>query len=88
VSRAGTLYPPKVIAALEDGHKIDTIYGTVWYRAGDHQMVRPVPVMIGKKPAQMNGADDYYRIVELVAGETVMPPLAEAGCHMPSVAAA
>ena len=84
VERAGTFYPVEVIKALEAGHKVDTIYGEVWYRAGDHQMVRPVPVMVGKTPKEIKGPEDYYRIVELVAGEKVMPPLADTGCHMPS----
>jgi branched-chain amino acid transport system substrate-binding protein len=88
VSRAGTFYPVAVINALESGHKVDTIYGQVWYRAGDHQMVRPVPVMVGKTPAEMKGPEDYYQILELVPGETVLPPLAETGCHMPSISAA
>jgi branched-chain amino acid transport system substrate-binding protein len=88
VERAGTFYPVEVIKALESGQKVDTIYGEVWYRAGDHQMVRPVPVMVGKTPSEMKGPDDYYRIVELVAGEKVMPPLAETGCHMPPITAA
>jgi branched-chain amino acid transport system substrate-binding protein len=88
VARAGTFYPGEVIKALESGHKIDTIYGTVWYRAGDHQMVRPVPVVVGKKPAEMKGPEDFYRIVELVPGEKAVPPLAETGCHMPSLGAA
>jgi branched-chain amino acid transport system substrate-binding protein len=82
VERAGTFYPIEVIKALESGHKVDSIYGKVWYRAGDHQMVRPVPVMVGKKPNEMKGPEDYYRILELVPGEQVMPPLAETGCHM------
>jgi hypothetical protein len=88
VARAGTFYPVEVIKALEAGHKLDTIYGTVWYRAGDHQMVRPVPVMVGKTPAEMKGPEDYYRIIELVPGEKVLPPLEETGCHMPSITAA
>ncbi len=88
VERAGTFYPVEVIKALESGQKVDTIYGEVWYRAGDHQMVRPVPVMVGKKPAEMKGPEDFYRIVELVPGEKVLPPLAETGCHMPPITAA
>jgi ABC-type branched-subunit amino acid transport system substrate-binding protein len=86
VERAGTFYPPEVIKALEA--KVDTIYGEVWYRAGDHQMVRPVPVMVGKKPGEMKGPEDFYRIVELVPGEKVLPPLAETGCQMPPITAA
>jgi branched-chain amino acid transport system substrate-binding protein len=82
VARAGTFYPVEVIKSLESGHKVDSIYGEVWYRAGDHQMVRPVPVMVGKKPDEMKGPEDYYRILELAPGERVMPPLSETGCHL------
>ena len=82
VERAGTFYPIEVIKALESGQKVNSIYGEVWYRAGDHQMVRPVPVMVGKKPNEMKGPEDYYRIIELVPGEQVMPPLKETGCHL------
>ena len=87
VSRAGSFYPIDVIKKLEDGSKVDTIYGKVWYRAGDHQMVRPVPVMVGKKPDEMKSKDDYYKIVELVPGEQTLPPLSETGCHMPGYGA-
>jgi branched-chain amino acid transport system substrate-binding protein len=83
VSRAGTFYPVDVIKELESGHKVDTIYGEVWYRAGDHQMVRPVPVVQGKTPAEMKGKEDYYKIVEIVPGDKVMPPLKDTGCTMP-----
>jgi branched-chain amino acid transport system substrate-binding protein len=82
VERAGTFYPVEVIKALESGQKVNSIYGEVWYRAGDHQMARPVPVMIGKKPSEMKGPEDYYRIIELVPGEQVLPPLSETGCHL------
>ncbi len=84
VARAGTFYPVEVIKALESGHKVNTIYGEVYYRGGDHQMVRPVPVMVGKKPNEMKGPDDFFRIIELVPGEQVMQPLNETGCNMPS----
>jgi branched-chain amino acid transport system substrate-binding protein len=84
VERAGTFYPVEVIKALEAGDKVNSIYGEVWYRAGDHQMVRPVPVMVGKKPNEMKGPEDYYHILELVPGEQVLPPLSETGCHLQS----
>jgi len=47
VERAGTFYPPEVIKALESGHKVDTSRGEVYFRAGDHQGVSPVPVLQG-----------------------------------------
>ena len=82
VERAHTFYPPDVIKALESGHKVDTIYGEVWYREGDHQMVRPVPVVVGKKPDEMKNSEDFFKIVSLVPGEKTLPPLAATGCHM------
>jgi len=87
VSRAGSFYPVDVIKKLEDGTKVNTIYGEVYYRAGDHQLVRPVPVMVGKKPDEMKGKEDYFRIIELVPGEQTLPPLAETGCKMPGYGA-
>ena len=87
VTRAGTFYPIEVIKSLEAGHKVDTIYGKVWYRAGDHQLVRPVPVVQGKTPAEMKGKEDYYKIVEIVKGEDAMPPLKATGCKMPGYGA-
>ena len=75
-------YPVEVIKTLEAGNKVNSIYGEVWYRAGDHQMVRPVPVMVGKKTNEMKGPEDYYNILELVPGDQVLPPLNETGCHL------
>jgi ABC-type branched-subunit amino acid transport system substrate-binding protein len=85
VQRAGSLYPIDVIKALESGQKVNSIYGEVYYRAGDHQMVRPVPVMVGKKPNEMKGPDDFFRIVDLVPGEQVLPPLDATACKMPAI---
>jgi len=82
VERAGTFYPVEVIKALESGQKVNSIYGEVYYRAGDHQMVRPVPVMVGKKPGEMKGSEDFYRVIELVPGDQVLPPLDQTGCKM------
>ncbi len=87
VERAGSFYPIDVIKALESGHKVPSIYGEVYYRAGDHQMVRPVPVVVGKKPDEMKGPEDFYRIVGLVPGDQVLPPLADTGCKMPDIGA-
>ena len=84
VQRAGSFYPPDVIKQLESEHKVDSIYGEVWYRKGDHQLVRPVPVMVGKKPQEMKGKEDYFQILELVPGEKTLPPLDKFGCHLGS----
>jgi branched-chain amino acid transport system substrate-binding protein len=85
VERAGTFYPIEVIKALESGTKVNSIYGEVYYRAGDHQLVRPVPVMVGNRPNEMKGPNDFFRIVDLVPGESVLPPLDQTGCKMPDI---
>ena len=88
VERAGTFYPPEVITALESGHKVETSRGAVWFRAGDHQGVSPVPVLQGQSKSEMKGSEDFFRTVGIVPGEQLMAPLNETGCHMPSVEAA
>jgi ABC-type branched-subunit amino acid transport system substrate-binding protein len=85
VERAGTFYPIEVIKALESEQKVNSIYGEVYYRADDHQLVRPVPVMVGKKPDEMKNANDFFRIVDLVPGEQALPPVSETGCKMPDI---
>jgi branched-chain amino acid transport system substrate-binding protein len=85
VARAGSFYPIDVIKALESGQKVPSIYGDVYYRAGDHQMVRPVPVMVGKKPSEMKGPDDFFDVLDLVPGEQVLPPLDATNCKMPDI---
>ena len=87
VERAGSFYPIDVIKALESGQKVNSIYGEVYYRAGDHQMVRPVPVMVGKKPNEMKNPDDFFQVLELVPGEQVLPPLDKTSCKMPDIGA-
>lgn len=84
VTRAGTFYPPEVIKQLESGHKVMTTLGEVYYRAFDHQLVRAVPVVVGKKKADMKGPEDYFEIVGLVPGEDVIPPTSETMCKMPA----
>ena len=83
VERAGTFYPPEVIKALESGHKINLCLGPVAYRAEDHQQIRPVPVLKGKKPSAMKNKDDYFEIVGMTAGPEAVPPLGMFGCRLP-----
>lgn len=84
VERAKTFYPVEVIKTLEASRSdpYESSLGKVYYRAGDHQMVRPVPVVVGKAPSAMKNPDDFYTVVEVVPGEEVMQPLADTGCHM------
>lgn len=84
VERAKTFNPVAVIKTLEASKSdpFDTTLGKVWYRAEDHQLVRPVPVVVGKAPAAMKNPDDFYDVVEVVAGEDTMSPPDEFGCHL------
>ena len=52
VETAGSFYPPDVIKSYEAGRKIDSIVGEVYFRAADHQLVRPVIIVRGKKPSR------------------------------------
>ena len=84
VERGGSFYPPDVIKTLEGSKSEpwDSTLGKVWYRAEDHQMIRPVPVCVGKKPGEMKSAEDFYDIVDLVPGEQVINPPESFGCHL------
>ncbi len=84
VERAKTFNPVAVIKALESGHKLQMPVGEVYFRECDHQQVRAVPVVVGKKPSEMRNPEDFYRIVNLTPGVDVIPPCDSVGCNMPS----
>ena len=85
VETAGTFYPPEIIKAYESGKKYaDSIVGPVSWRAADHQLIRPVIVVKGKKTADMKGKDDYYDVVEIVAGDNIMQDPTAFGCKLAS----
>ena len=74
--------PVKVIKMLESGFRLDLPGGETWYRSFDHQAVRSVPVVVGKKPSEMKSKDDYFDVLELVPGHRVMPPRGFQGCKL------
>jgi branched-chain amino acid transport system substrate-binding protein len=82
VERAGTFYPPAVIKVYEDGHKIQSTVGEVFFRGADHQLVRPVVIVRGKKAADMKNKEDFYEIVEVVPGEPLMQKPDAFGCKL------
>jgi ABC-type branched-subunit amino acid transport system substrate-binding protein len=82
VERARTFHPVEVIKQLESGKPMTTTLGEVYYRAGDHQLIRPVPVMCGKKPGEMKAKDDYFELVQTVAGLDAVPSLEETNCKL------
>jgi ABC-type branched-subunit amino acid transport system substrate-binding protein len=82
VEEAGTFYPPEVIKAYEKGDTFQSIVGDVHFRAADHQLVRPVIIVRGKKPADMKGKEDWWEVTEIVPGEPLMQAPDAFGCKL------
>ncbi|MFZ3237947.1 MAG: substrate-binding protein [Stellaceae bacterium] len=82
VERAGTFYPPTVIKSYEAGHHNDSTVGDVYFRAEDHQLVRPVTIVRGKEPAAMKSPDDYWEVEEVVPGAGLMQAPGAFGCKL------
>ena len=82
VERAKTFYPPDVIKAYEAGPTLQSTVGEVSFRASDHQLVRPVVIIRGKKKADMKSDDDYFDVLDIVAGKDVMPKPDLLGCKL------
>ncbi len=79
---AGTFYPPDVIKAYEAGRHIDSTVGDVYWRAADHQLVRPVIIVRGKAPEAMKSKDDYWEVLEVVPGAPLMQKPDAFGCQL------
>ena len=84
VENAGTFYTPDVIKSYEAGRKIQSTVGEVYWRKEDHQLVRPVIIVKGKAASAMKGKEDYYDVVEIVPGASVMQKPDAFGCNLGS----
>ena len=84
VENAGSFYPPDVIKSYEAGRKIQSTVGEVYFRTEDHQLVRPVIIVRGKKPADMHNKEDFYEVVEIVPGAGLMQKPEAFGCNLGS----
>jgi ABC-type branched-subunit amino acid transport system substrate-binding protein len=82
VEEAGSFYPPDVIKTYEKGETIPSLMGDVHYRPEDHQCVRPVIIVKGKKAADMKNKEDFYDIVEIIPGEGLMQKPDAFGCKL------
>jgi branched-chain amino acid transport system substrate-binding protein len=82
VETAGTFYPPAVIKVYESGQKLQSTVGEVHFRAEDHQLVRPVIIVRGKKAADMKGKEDYWEVLEVLPGEPLMQKPDAFGCKL------
>ncbi|MBV9015634.1 MAG: substrate-binding protein [Alphaproteobacteria bacterium] len=79
---AGSFYPPDVIKAYEKGETIPSTVGDVHFRPEDHQLVRPVIIVEGKKPGDMRNKEDFWEILEVVPGDDLMQKPDAFGCHL------
>ena len=82
VEEAGTFYPPSVIKSCEKGETIESLVGPVHYRPQDHQCVRPVVIVRGKKPGDMKNKEDFWEVLEIVPGAGVMQAPDAFGCKL------
>jgi len=82
VSEAGSFYPPDIIKQYETGETFPSTVGDVHFRKEDHQLVRPVVIVRGKKPSDMKTKEDYWEVLEVVPGEPLMQKPDEFGCHL------
>src|ERR1700712_1648672 len=82
VEEAGSFYPPDVIKAYEKGETLASTVGDVHYRTEDHQCIRPVIIVKGKMQKDMKGKEDYYDVVEVVPGESLMQKPEAFGCNL------
>src|SRR5689334_19703950 len=82
VENAGTFYPPDVIKSFEAGRKIQSTVGEVYFRKEDHQLVRPVFIVQGKKQSEMKGKEDFWTVLETVPGAPLMQKPDAFGCNL------
>ncbi len=82
VEEAGSFYPPDVIKTYERGEPFESTVGPVHFRAADHQLVRPVIIVRGKKPSEMRNKEDYWQITEVVPGAPLMQKPDAFGCQL------
>ena len=82
VSEADTFYPPAVIRQYEKGETMPSMVGDVHFRPEDHQLVRPVVIVRGKKPSDMKNKEDYWEVLEVVPGEGLMQKPDAFGCNL------
>jgi branched-chain amino acid transport system substrate-binding protein len=82
VEHAGSFYPPDVIKSYETPRKLQSFVGEVSWRPEDHQLVRPVVIVRGKKPSAMRNKEDFWEVVEVVPGAGLMQKPDAFGCHL------
>src|ERR1043166_7655802 len=82
VEHAGTFYPPDVIKSFEAGRKLQSTVGEVYFRKEDHQLVRPVVIVQGKKSSDMKSKEDFWNVIVIVPGAGLMQKPDAFGCNL------
>jgi len=82
VEHAGSFYPPDVIKSYEEGRKLQSTVGEVYFRKEDHQLVRPVVIVQGKKSSEMKNKEDFWNVLEVMPGAPLMQKPDAFGCHL------
>jgi branched-chain amino acid transport system substrate-binding protein len=82
VEQAGSFYPPDVIKSYETPRKLNSFVGEVSWRPEDHQLVRPVVIVRGKKKSEMRNKEDFWEVVEVVPGAGLMQKPGAFGCNL------
>ncbi|MFZ2007645.1 MAG: substrate-binding protein [Stellaceae bacterium] len=82
VEETGSFYPPDVIKTYEKGETFPSTVGDVHFRGADHQLVRPVIIVEGKKPGDMKNKEDLWEVKEIVPGEPLMQAPDAFGCQL------
>ena len=82
VENAGSFYPPDVIKSYEAKRTLNSLVGEVYWRAEDHQLVRPVVIVKGKSVKDMRNDEDYWEVVKVVPGEGLMQAPDAFGCKL------
>src|SRR6476469_1738852 len=82
VENAGTFYPPDVIKSFEAGRKLESTVGEVYFRKEDHQLVRPVVIVQGKKQSEMKNKEDFWNVIEIMPGAPLMQKPDAFGCNL------
>src|SRR5689334_20914333 len=82
VENAGTFYPADVIKSFEAGRKLQSTVGEVYIRKEDHQLVRPVIIVQGKKQSEMKNKEDFWNVIDIIPGAGLMQKPDAFGCNL------
>ena len=76
----GVFQNPESARTRPDGSMVE--FAKVYFRKEDHQLVRPVFIVKGKDPKAMKNKEDFYEVVEAVAGAGLMQKPDAFGCKL------